>query len=86
MPSTATPAQHDDHQIRLVAAGLMVLTTTEEAATQLRRVYGEQRAGQALAPLAPRRPCDRPGSIASARRPVAALAPGRRGTRPTDWI
>lgn len=86
MPSTATPAQHDDHQIRLVAAGLMVLTTTEEAAAQLRRVYGEQRAGQALAPLAPHRTCDRPRSVVATRRPVAVLGAGRRGTRSTDWI
>ncbi len=92
---------HSDEQIRLVAAGLVVLTTTDVAAEQLRRVYGEDRAGQALAPLAAARweatgtagavAASRPDSSTRPARPVAwtaprAIGPGRRGTRRTDWL
>lgn len=95
-----TTLTHSDDQIRLVAAGLVVLTTTDVAAEQLRRVYGEERAGQALAPLAARTaprpvevtldPCPSPAVGWAAPRALGAapraLGAGRRGTRRTDWL
>ncbi len=50
--ATTTPALHSDEQIVAVAEGLTLAIGTVEAAEQLRRIYGERRAAQALAPLA----------------------------------
>lgn len=52
----ATLDRHGSDDILLVAAGLMRALHTDDAAEQLRRLYGSQRVVTALSPLARPRP------------------------------
>ena len=49
MPRLApSPALHSDTDVLTVAKGLAVVAGTDVAAEQLRRIYGERRAAEAL--------------------------------------
>ncbi|CAN5145765.1 hypothetical protein BH23ACT9_BH23ACT9_16930 [soil metagenome] len=79
-------AHHTSRDIQQVATGLAMVVGTDAAAEELRRLYGEQRATDAIVLLARRTRADRKGLTAEVRavptrptasRPAAGPRPSR---------
>ena len=87
-----SPATHSSTQIHTVAAGLMTVVDVDAAATQLCRIYGEDRTRAALVTIARQerrgqrtyeaRSLPR-GTTSQSRRAPHALAPRSFGARPS---